>query len=92
LVQSQEKEQWVHISISNIFLIDSHFKIKIIQCSISEQSDTQIAHALNIIGATAHQKGLPWLVWQIVPNTRSGDLEFFIGERTAWAAFEHQAC
>ncbi|CAF0729072.1 unnamed protein product [Adineta steineri] len=55
------------------------------------KGDTQMAQALNIIGATAHQLGLPWLVWQVVPNARSGDFEFFTNDRTAWAAFEHQA-
>ncbi|CAF3741878.1 unnamed protein product [Rotaria sp. Silwood1] len=50
-----------------------------------------MAQALNIIRAAAHQQGLPWLVWQIVPNARSGDYEFFTNDRTASTAFEHQA-
>ncbi|CAF3690505.1 unnamed protein product [Rotaria sp. Silwood1] len=56
-----------------------------------DRGDTQMAQALNIIRAAAHQQGLPWLVWQIVPNARSGDYEFFTNDRTAWTAFEHQA-
>ncbi|CAF1019733.1 unnamed protein product [Rotaria sp. Silwood1] len=55
------------------------------------RGDTQMAQALNIIRATAHQQGLPWLVWQIVSNARSEDYEFFTNDRTAWTAFEHQA-
>jgi hypothetical protein len=55
------------------------------------RGETQTAQALNIIGATAHEQGLPWLVWEVVPNTKSGDYEFFTGDQTAWAAFEHQA-
>jgi len=31
------------------------------------------------------------LIWQIVPDTRSGNFEYCTGERTARAAFEHQA-
>jgi hypothetical protein len=46
-----------------------------------------VAQALNIIGAIAHQQGL---LWQVVPNARSGDYEFFTKDQTAWAAFEHQ--
>lgn len=53
--------------------------------------DTQQAQALNIIGATAHEHGLPWLVWQVVPNARTGDLEFFTNDPAAWAAYQHQA-
>lgn len=55
------------------------------------RGDTQMAQALNAIAATAHQQGLPWLVWQVVPHARSGDYEFFTNEKVAWAAFEHQA-
>lgn len=55
------------------------------------RGDTQMTQALNVIAATAHQQGLPWLVWQVVPNARSGDYEFFTKDQRAWAAFEHQA-
>ncbi|CAF3115746.1 unnamed protein product [Rotaria socialis] len=55
------------------------------------RGDAEMAQALNRIAATAHQQGLPWLVWQIVPNARSGDYEFFTKDRIAWTAFEHQA-
>jgi hypothetical protein len=51
---------------------------------------SSLAQVLNIIGAIAHQQGLPWLVWQVVPNARSGDYEFFTRDQTTWAAFEHQ--
>jgi hypothetical protein len=53
--------------------------------------DSQMTQALNTIGATSQQQGVPWLVWQVVRSARSGDYEFFTNDRTAWAAFEHQA-
>lgn len=55
------------------------------------QGDVQIAQALNNIGATAHEQGLPWLIWEVVPNAKSGDFEFFTQDQTAWAAYQHQA-
>ncbi len=55
------------------------------------RGDTQTAQALNVIGATAHEQGLPWLIWEVVPNAKSGDFEFFTEDQTAWAAYEHQA-
>jgi hypothetical protein len=55
------------------------------------RGDKQTAQALNIIGATAHEQGLPWLIWEVVPNAKPGDFEFFTNDQTAWAAFQHQA-
>ena len=55
------------------------------------RGDEQQAAALNRIGATAHEQGLPWLVWEVVPNAKTGDFEFFTNDPTAWAAYQHQA-
>lgn len=55
------------------------------------RGDAQAAQALNIIGATAHQQGLPWLVWEVVPHAKTDDFEFFTNQPTAWAAYQHQA-
>lgn len=55
------------------------------------RGDTQQAQALNIIAATAHGQGLSWMVWEVVPNAKKGDFEFFTNDPTAWAAYQHQA-
>jgi hypothetical protein len=56
----------------------------------ANQCVVRVAQVVNIIGAIAHQQGLPWLLWQIVPNARSRDYEFFTRDQTTWAAFEQQ--
>lgn len=54
------------------------------------RGDAQAAQALNVIGATAHEQGLPWIVWEVVPNAKTGDFEFFTNDQTAWPAYQHQ--
>ncbi len=55
------------------------------------RGDDQGAQALNVIGATAHEQGLPWIVWEVVPNAKTGDFEFFTNDQATWAAYQHQA-
>lgn len=55
------------------------------------RGDIQGAQALNVIGATAHEQGLPWLVWEVVPNAKTGDFDFFTNDPITWAAYQHQA-
>lgn len=55
------------------------------------RGDAQAAQALNVIGATAHEQGLPWVVWEVVPNAKIDDFEFFTNDQTAWPAYQHQA-
>ncbi|CAF1398335.1 unnamed protein product [Didymodactylos carnosus] len=56
-----------------------------------DRGDKQMESALNSVAYAAHGNGVPWVIWQVVPNARWNDFEFFTQQTLAWAAFRHQA-